>query len=161
MADESRATPAEKRLRNQQKLFVQEYIRLGGEGHGAEAARKAGYSARTARQQATDILSRPYIKAYMSELKRKAVDKSKEREAQSVADIAEILTFYTAVGRGEVKDQFGLDATIKDRAAAYEKIYKIIKDEQQAGANAEQNGGSQTLIIEPIYGAPEADDDGE
>lgn len=71
------------------------------------------------------------------------------------------MTFYTTVGRGEVKDQFGLDATIKDRVAAYEKIYKIIKDEQQAGANAEQNGGSQTLIIEPIYGAPEADDDGE
>ena len=59
--------------------------------------------------------------------------------------------------RGEVKDQFGLDAQLKDRLAAAKELQRIL----DVAKPAEQSGGSQKLIIEPIYGAPEADDDGE
>ena len=58
--------------------------------------------------------------------------------------------------RGEVKDQFGLDAQLKDRLAAAKELQRILDVAKPA-----EQGGSQPLIIEPIYGAPEADDDGE
>ena len=57
--------------------------------------------------------------------------------------------------RGEVKDQFGLDAQLKDRLAAAKELQRILDVAKPAEQN---NGGSQTLVIEPIYGAPEADD---
>ena len=41
-----------------------------------------------------------------------------------VADSNEILKFYTAVMRGEVKDQFGLDSSLTDRLKAADSLAK-------------------------------------
>ena len=47
-----------------QQKFVDEYITLG---NGAEAARNAGYSEKTAKQMATENLSKPYLVAAIDE----------------------------------------------------------------------------------------------
>ena len=41
-----------------------------------------------------------------------------------IAESDEVLKFYTAVMRGEVKDQFGLDASLSDRLKAGDSLMK-------------------------------------
>ena len=95
------------------------------------------------------------VKAYIEERLKTAAEPRERAEAERklVADGDEVLQFLTATMRGEVKDQFGLDAQLKDRLAAAKELQRIL----DVAKPAEQSG-SQTLIIEPIYGAPEADD---
>lgn len=47
---------------------------------------------------------------------------------QSIADADEILQYFTAVMRGQVKDQFGLDAPLSERTAAARELAKRIVD---------------------------------
>ena len=47
---------------------------------------------------------------------------------QSIADADEIMQYFTAVMRGEVKDQFGLDAPLSERTAAARELAKRIVD---------------------------------
>lgn len=57
------------------------------------------------------------IKRIMDELKK-----------ESVATADEVMQFFTSVMRGEVKDQFGLDATLSDRTRAAQEIAKRTVD---------------------------------
>ena len=45
-------------------------------------------------------------------------------EEQSIADATEILQYFTAVMRGEEKDQFGLDAPLGERTKAAQELAK-------------------------------------
>lgn len=101
-------------LTAKQKKFCEEYIRSG---NAADAARKAGYSKATANAIGSENLTKPYIAAYIKQ-------RLDEQEAAMVADTNEILRFYTAVMRGEVKDQFGLDASLNDRLKAGDSLMK-------------------------------------
>ena len=47
-----------------------------------------------------------------------------QRIKELVADADEVLRFYSAVMRGEVKDQFGLDASLTDRLKAGDALMK-------------------------------------
>lgn len=47
-----------------------------------------------------------------------------ELRSESVATADEVMKFFTSVMRGEVKDQFGLDATLSDRTRAAQEIAK-------------------------------------
>lgn len=47
-----------------------------------------------------------------------------EQDAALVADANEVLQFYSAVMRGEVKDQFGIDASLSDRLKAADSLSK-------------------------------------
>ena len=156
MADESRATPAE--LTQKQKKFADYLIKLGRD-RATEAAKLAGYSEKSARQSGYANMQKASVKAYIEERLKTAAEPRERAEAERklVADGDEVLRFLSATMRGEVKDQFGLDAQLKDRLAAAKELQRIL----DVAKPAEQSGGSQTLIIEPIYGAPEVDDDGE
>ncbi len=152
MADESRATPAE--LTQKQKKFADYLVKLGRD-RATEAAKLAGYSEKSARQSGYANMQKASVKAYIEERLKTAAEPRERAEAERklVADGDEVLRFLSATMRGEVKDQFGLDAQLKDRLAAAKELQRIL----DVAKPAEQSG-SQTLIIEPIYGAPEADD---
>ena len=47
---------------------------------------------------------------------------------ESIADADEIMQYFTAVMRGEVRDQFGLDAPLSERTAAARELAKRIVD---------------------------------
>ena len=47
-----------------------------------------------------------------------------EEAKKRVADANEVIEFYTAVMRGQVKDQFGLDASLADRLKAGDSLMK-------------------------------------
>lgn len=154
MAESSR-TPAE--LNERQKKFADYVIKLG-RSRAREAAEIAGYSKKTASVQANQLLKNLKIKAYIKERIKTAAEPRERAEADRklVADGDEVLQFLTATMRGEVKDQFGLDAQLKDRLAAAKELQRIIDV-----AKKTDDGGSEggALIIQPVYGAPEDEDD--
>lgn len=101
-------------LTPKQKAFADEFLKCG---NATEAAKRAGYSEKSARQMGTENLSKPSISSYIQE-------RQKQIDDERIADIAEIQRFYSSVLRGEVKDQFGLDASLETRIAAGRELMK-------------------------------------
>lgn len=102
------------KLTPKQKAFADEYLICG---NATEAAKKAGYNPKSARQIATENLAKPSISAYIAE-------RQKQIESSRIADVKEIMEFYSAVMRGEVKDQFDMDASLTDRLSAGRELMK-------------------------------------
>ena len=101
-------------LNERQKAFADYYIQTG---NATEAAIKAGYSKKTAYSIGNENLKKPEISAYIGE-------RIAEQGEKRVADANEVIEFYTAVMRGEVKDQFGIDASLSDRLKAGDALMK-------------------------------------
>lgn len=101
-------------LNERQKAFADYYIELG---NATQAAIKAGYSEDSARSIGSENLTKPDISAYIE-------SRLADIRAKRVADANEVIEFYTAVMRGEVKDQFGLDASLSDRLKAGDALMK-------------------------------------
>lgn len=106
--------PKTDKLTPKQKAFADYYIQSG---NAAEAARKAGYSEKTARFSGAENLTKANIQAYISE-------RMQSDEEKRIADADEVMRFYSAVMRGEVKDSFGLDAALADRLKAGDALMK-------------------------------------
>ena len=110
-------------MNERQKRFVDEYIQTG---NASEAARRAGYSRRTARYIGTELIAKPNI--------LKAIDERlKELESQRVAKTQELLEHLTSVVRGEVEETiitnsgkvFTAPVAEKDRLKAAEMLLKV------------------------------------
>ena len=68
-----------------------------------------------------DMLNKPNI--------RKAVKEIMEQRARkTIAESAEVMEYFTSVMRGEVKDQFGLDAPLTERTNAAKELAKRTVD---------------------------------
>ena len=102
------------KLTPKQKAFCDYYIQTG---NATEAAKKAGYSKKNARIIGAQNLTNLNVSAYISE-RMAEIDKAR------VADADEVIRFYTSVMRGEIKDQFGLDASLADRLKAGDSLMK-------------------------------------
>lgn len=102
------------KLTPKQKAFADEYLISGNI---TEAAKKAGYSEKTARVIGQENLQKPAVLSYIAE-RQKQIDDSR------IADVKEVLEFYSSVLRGEVKDQFDMDAALSDRLAAGRELMK-------------------------------------
>lgn len=122
------------KLTPKQKAFADYYIETG---NASEAARRAGYSKKTAGGQGAENLRKPQISAYIAERMN-----SQDRERCASAD--EVLQFYTAVMRGEVKDQFGIEASLADRIRAGENLMKR-HDKAQINEKCEPDELSESL----------------
>ena len=101
-----------KGLNRRQDLFARRYAETL---NGTQAAIAAGYSKKTAAQMAYENLKKPEIVARIHEYMRALVN---------TADLEETLVFLTKVMRGEVKDQFDLDAALSDRMKAAETLLR-------------------------------------
>ena len=101
-------------LTPKQQAFADYYIECG---NATEAAKRAGYSENNVGENAAKTLKNPNVSAYIAE-------RMEEQAKKRVADANEVIEFYTAVMRGEVKDQFGLDASLSDRLKAGDSLMK-------------------------------------
>lgn len=101
-------------LTPKQQAFADYYIECG---NATEAAKRAGYSENNVGENAAKTLKNPNVSAYIAE-------RMEEQARKRVADANEVIEFYTAVMRGEVKDQFGLDASLSDRLKAGDSLMK-------------------------------------
>lgn len=93
----------ESKLTEKQKRFIDYYIETA---NATEAAIRAGYSKKTAKNIGSENLAKLH-----QFIKVKLETKDKDR----IASQDEVLEFLTRVIRGEELDQFGLDASLKDR----------------------------------------------
>lgn len=112
-------------LTPKQKAFADYYIECG---NASEAARKAGYSPKTAGAIGEENLKKPEISAYIDE-------RMTQQDASRVASADEVLRFYSSVMRGQEKDAFGLDPSLADRLKAADSLMKryAIGAEKQKG----------------------------
>ena len=124
-------------LTPKQKAFADAYIETG---NATEAARRAGYSEKTAKQIGSENLSKPYVSAYIK-------SRMADLEAQRVASADEVMRFFSSVMRGEVKDQFGLDASLQDRLSAGKELMKRYA---VTTSKAAQHSGTVDAIIEAV-----------
>ena len=105
------------KLTKKQKLFADWYIKLG---NATEAAKKAGYSKKTARVTACENLTKPNILAYIDERSKP----QQEEEEKLIAEGEDVLKFLTSVMNGEENDQFDLPPQLNDRIKAAELLGK-------------------------------------
>lgn len=82
-------------LTEKQKRFVDYYVETG---NATEAAKRAGYSAKTAKQVGQENLTKPYLKA--------AIDaRLKELSSARIATAEEVLQYLTSAMRGEIQEE--------------------------------------------------------
>lgn len=103
---------------------------------GVEAVEKAGYKVKDKAGKARNLLKKDYIAdeiAYRTEI----------YASECIADRQEIMEYFTAVMRGEVKDQFDLDAPLSERTACARELKKILIDDVEKGKNVQ----AQQVIV--------------
>lgn len=116
-------------LTPKQQAFCDYYLETG---NATEAARRAGYSAQYAGTNAPKLLKNTNIALYIKE-------RQEQIASERIANITEVMEFFSAVLRGEVKDQFGLDAQLADRLnAGKELVKRYERVENRGDANALQ-----------------------
>lgn len=115
-------------MNERQKAFADYYIETN---NATEAAKRAGYSEKTAYSIGNRLLKKVEIETYIKE-------RLESKEVERVASQDEVLEFLTQVMRGEVKDQLGLETPVKERNKAAEmlgKRYALWVDRQDINAN--------------------------
>lgn len=122
-----------------QQKFIDFYIE---KGNATEAAELAGYKGKNLNRIASENLSKldGYIKVRLKQL-----------EDKRIATADEVLKYFTSVMRGEEKDSFGIDASLRDRNDAAKCLA------QRFGINApdKENKTDMELIIRVDYGDDE------
>lgn len=130
-----------KKLTPQEAAFISSYILCK---NAAQAVVEAGYRSKRPSQYGSALLSRDYIREEI----QYQLD---QMESRKIADAVEIKQFYTSVMRGEVLDQFGIEASLDTRIKAANELAKHqielpMKLQQKQDAN---NIGSVTLNFLP------------
>lgn len=122
-----------------QQKFIDFYIE---KGNATEAAELAGYKGKNLNRIASENLSKldSYIKVRLKQL-----------EDKRIATADEVLKYFTSVMRGEIKDSFGIDASLRDRNDAAKSLA------QRFGINApdKENKKDMELRIKVDYGDDE------
>lgn len=117
-------------LSHNQIMFCEEYIKT----QNAKQSYLKVYSKckpESAESSSIRLLGSDKIKAYIEERLKPIKDQEKEEEKKAIADADEILETFTKILRGEIKDQLGLDASLKDRISAGKELgkrYGLFKD---------------------------------
>lgn len=132
-----------RKLTPKQQAFCDFYIETG---NATEAARKAGYSEKTARFIGQENLTKPNIKSYIAE-------RMAEKEKERIASQDEVLEFLTKVMRGEVTEETPI--VMKDKWVMAEKepsIRERVKAAEQLGKRyALWTDKQEVEVITPIF----------
>lgn len=160
------------KLTQKQQRFVDEYL---VSGNATQAALKAGYSKKAAKQIGTENLAKPSIKAYIEE-------RSAEIASAKIASAREVMEFYSRVLRGEeteeipmataqdvvtvtkkpsIKDKVSVAREILKRFPLYDpvekqKLKKLAADTRISEAKAkamEDNGQDIELLLDKMLDA--------
>lgn len=116
------------KLTGKQKKFAEAYLQTW---NASEAARLAGYSEESAGQIGWENLKKPQIAEYIRA-------RAREKDAATVASEEEVMSFFSATVRGNVKDQFGLEPQLADRLRAAENLmkrYSVGEDKRASALN--------------------------
>lgn len=126
-------------LNARQKAFCEYYVACG---NATEAAKKAGYSERTARSIGQRLLTNVDIQKYIQEL----LDKLEEKR---MASAEEVLKFLTASMRGEVEEEVVVVEGEGDGCSSARKMKKQISAKERIKA-AELLGKRHLLFSDKV-----------
>lgn len=114
-------------LTPKQKAFADYYIELG---NATEAAIKAGYKKDYAGTNADKLLKNTKIASYIA-------DRVRPTEKKRIATGDEVMEFFSAVMRGEIKDAFDLPPSLADRKDAAKELAKRTVDIESRKASVD------------------------
>ena len=128
-------------LTNLEYAFIQAFIL---HKNGSLAVKEAGYKCKRPEDQARALLARDYV---AEEVKFRL----QQIEDEKIASATEVLQFYTSVMRGQVLDQFGIEASLDTRIKAANELakHKIELPMKLEQKNITNNIGSITLNFIP------------
>ena len=121
--------------------FLANYIQLNNLTDAALAtpelnAQTEGRTRNAISQLAMKILSKPNVQAEYN----RAINEARQN---TMASATEVMENFTSVMRGEIKDQFGLDAPLSERTRAAQELAKRTIDIQ----NRQNGTADQTIEI--------------
>lgn len=124
-----------------EQAFISAYILCK---NGSQAVREAGYKVKAPEKYAQALLRRDYIREEVQH-------RLQAQEDAKTAKATEVMQFYTSVMRGELLDQFGIEASLDTRIKAANELAKHLieipaKLQQKELSN---NVGSVTLNFLP------------
>lgn len=127
------------KLTAKQQRFCDEYLI---DLNATQAAIRAGYSRKTARNIATENLAKPNIKKYIDE-------RMAEKESKLIADQDEVLKYLTSVMRGESKAEI---VVVEGCGDGFSEARTMLKapDEKERLKAAEQLGKRYGLWTEKV-----------
>lgn len=118
------------RLSPKEDKFISLYIKYGD---ATQAAEEAGYTIRAERKnkelQYTRIGKKLLSKDY---IKDEILHRSEAIRTRDIADATEVMIYLSKVMRGEIKDQFGLDAPLSERTAAAKELNRRFGEMEKA-----------------------------
>lgn len=118
------------KLTKKERIFADEYVKTT---NGTQSAITAGYSEKTARSKASQLLTKVNVRQYIDAVMN-------ERSKNTIATADEVLEYLTRVVRGEEKDAFGLDVSVADKTKAAEllgKRHMLFTDKVKLSAEVE------------------------
>ena len=136
----------EKKLTEKQKAFCENYLI---DLNATQAAIRAGYSAKSARQAAWNLLDRPEIQAYIK-------SRMESKNAELIATQDEILQYLTSVMRGKSQSEVVVVEGIGDGCSEARCMEKS-PDEKERLKAAELLGKRHGLYTEKIEQAVDMD----
>lgn len=126
----------EYKLSVREQKFVAYYIEYGD---AQRAVKEAGFETTSPLAYSRKLLSKEKIQ---KELR----DQLSLIKSDAIASATEIMLFYTQAMRGEVKDQFGIEATLADRMKAADALAKRQIDMQAIADKAAANEITVNLV---------------
>jgi len=119
----------EYKLSIREQKFVAYYIEYGD---AQRAVKEAGYDTTSPLAYSRKLLSKPKIQ-------KELADQLALIKSDAIASATEVMLFYTKTMRGEIKDQFGIEATLADRMKAADALAKRQIDMQAIADKAAAN----------------------
>ena len=138
-------------LTPKRKTFADNFIENGG--NATDAAKKAGYSARTAYSTGNRLLKNDDIRAYIAE-KQSEIERQKGTDIMS---LAEIQKRRSMIARGELTDSFGFAPDFSDQLKSMNDLEKTlkIKQEQEEKKAAEEAARNAKEYHMDLYNIPD------
>ena len=125
------------RLSPREDLFIDKFLELGV---AQRAYEEAGYKETNYMHiRANALLNKEYIQ---KEIKFRR----NERYKKNIATAEEVMDYFTKVMRGEIQDQFGLEAPLSERTKAAQEIAKRTIDIDNRIAGKAQNTNAEVKI---------------
>lgn len=126
-------------MTKKQKRFCDEYLI---DCNATQAAIRAGYSEKTARQTAAEILSKPDIKNYIDEQLEKIHN-------DNIADASEVMTYLTSVLRGQAESEIVVVEGCGDGVSEAKQMIKH-PDEKERLKAAELLGKRYSMFSDKV-----------
>ena len=138
-------------LTPKQKAFADEYIKNGG--NASDAARKAGYSEKTAYSMGQQNLKKLNVSSYIA-AKQSLIEKQKGTDIMSLAEIQQRRSM---IARGELTDSFGFAPDFSDQLKSMNDLEKTlkIKQEQEEKKAAEEAARNAKEYHMDLYNIPD------